>query len=77
MQFAFLKTSILVASLCFSSLLYAANISKQEAAASAQQAYSGRVLSVKLKKSTYKVKILNSSGQVRVVRVNAKNGRVN
>ena len=66
----------LVALISFSSLIYAANISKNEAAASAQQAYSGRVLSVKLKKSVYKVKILSSSGQVRVVKVNAKNGKI-
>ncbi len=58
----------------FSSFTYAGNISKQQAAVSAQQVHSGRVLSVKLNKSVYKVKIISPSGQVRVVRVNAKNG---
>ena len=62
--------------LCFATAVHAANISKQQAAASAQQAHSGRVLSVKLKGSTYKVKILSSSGQVRIVNVNAKTGNV-
>lgn len=76
MLFASLKTAFLVSTLCFSTLLFASTISKQEASASAQQAYSGRVLSVKLKKSTYKVKIINSKGQVRVIKVNASNGKI-
>ena len=76
MLLTLIKMFTLVALISFSSLIYAGNISKNEAAASAQQAYSGRVLSVKLKKSVYKVKILSSSGQVRVVRVNAKNGKI-
>lgn len=76
MLLASIKTTLLVALLCFSTLLFASNISKQEASASAQQAYSGRVLSVKLKKATYKVKIINSKGQVRVIKVDANNGKI-
>lgn len=76
MLFASLKTSALIALLCFSPSLYAGIISKHEAATSAQRAYSGRVLSVKQKNSVYKVKILTRTGQVRVVRVNAKNGQL-
>ena len=71
-----LKTTLLITLLCVSSVIYAGKISKNEAANSAQRAYSGRVLSVKLKKSFYKVKIINSNGQVRVIRVNAKSGQI-
>lgn len=75
MRLTTVNSFIFITLLCFSSLLYAGNISKQQAAESAQQVHAGRVLSVKLKKSFYRVKILNAKGQVRVVRVNAKNGK--
>ncbi len=56
--------------------LHAANISKQQAAQIAQQQHSGRVLSVKVQGNSYKVKIISSSGQVRIIRVNATSGTV-
>ena len=71
-----LKSMLILLLFCSSSLLYAGTISKQQAASSAQQAHHGRVLSVRLKRSVYKVKILNKNGQVRIVKVDAKTGRV-
>lgn len=70
-----MKHFLIITLLCFVASVQAANISKQQAAASAQQTHSGRVLSVKLKGAFYKVKIINSSGQVRIVNVDAKTGK--
>ncbi len=51
-------------------------ITKQEAIGISQQAYPGRVLKVKRKGSVFNVKTLNSNGEVRIIKVDAKNGRV-
>lgn len=56
-------------------IAFAAEISQQQAADIAQRQFSGRVLSVKLVGQDYRVKLLNSKGQVRVVRVNSNSGR--
>jgi len=53
-----------------------ASISKKQAVSIAQQVSPGKVLSVKLKGSTYQVKTLNSKGEVRVISINANNGKV-
>lgn len=53
------------------------SISKQEAVEIATQSYPGRVLSVKKKSKTYKVKILSDSGKIRVIRVDTKKGKIN
>jgi hypothetical protein len=47
---------------------------KQQAVEIAQQQFSGRVLSVKRQGDTYRVKILNSNGDVRIIKVRALNG---
>jgi len=47
---------------------------KQQAVEIAQQQFSGRVLSVKRQGDSYRVKILNSSGDVRIIKVKALNG---
>jgi len=51
-------------------------ISKQEAVEIATQSYPGRVLSVKKKSKTYKIKILSDNGKVRVIRVDTKKGKI-
>lgn len=80
-----LYTVKLILSACLLSLLilvtspaYAdsSGISKQQAVSIAQKANPGRVLSVKLKGDTYKVKTLSSSGEVRIISVNANSGKV-
>jgi uncharacterized membrane protein YkoI len=76
MQKTLLKSLILFLALTASNLLLAANISKQQAVKSALAFHSGRVLSIKLSNSVYKVKVISTSGQVRVVRVNAKSGQI-
>ena len=76
MQKTLLKSLVLCLALTASGLLLAANISKQQAVKSALAFHSGRVLSIKLSNSVYKVKVISTSGQVRVVRVNAKSGRI-
>ena len=48
---------------------------KQQAVEIAQQQFSGRVLSVKRQGDSYRVKILNSSGDVRIIKVKAADGR--
>ena len=47
---------------------------KQQAVEIAQQQFSGRVLSVKRQGDTYRVKILNAKGDVRIIKVKAVNG---
>jgi len=47
---------------------------KQQAVEIAQQQFSGRVLSVKHQGDIYRVKILNSNGDVRIIKVKAING---
>ena len=54
----------------------ASGISKQQAVSIAQKANPGRVLSVKLKGDSYQVKTLSSSGEVRIISVNASSGKV-
>ena len=51
-------------------------ISKQQAMNTAQQNNPGRVLSIKQSGKVYRVKILSSSGEVRIVLVNAQSGKV-
>jgi len=51
-------------------------INKQQAVSAAQQAYPGRVLSVKRKDDVYRVKTLSDSGEVRIILIDAKNGKV-
>ena len=53
-----------------------AEVSKDEAASTAQQVHPGRVLSVKREGSAYRVKILSESGEVRVVLVEISSGKV-
>lgn len=48
---------------------------KQQAVEIAQQQFSGRVLSVKRQGDNYRVKILNSSGDVRIIKVKAADTR--
>ena len=52
------------------------DIGKQQAVAAAQQAYPGRVLSVKRKGDVYQVKTLSESGEVRIIMVDASSGKV-
>ena len=54
----------------------AKTVTKQQAVSIAQQHYPGRVLAVKLKGNSYQVKTLNDSGEVRIIIVDAKTGRV-
>ena len=55
---------------------HAQRISKQQAMEIAQQKHPGRVLGVKLKGQNYRVRILNSNGEVRTIIVNAQNGKM-
>ena len=48
---------------------------KQQSVEIAQQQFSGRVLSVKRQGDSYRVKILNPRGDVRIIKVKAANGR--
>lgn len=48
--------------------------SQQQAVSIAQQQYPGRVLSVKQKKDHYKIKILDKTGNLRVIRVDKSRG---
>jgi len=52
------------------------NVSKQQAVNIAQQYYPGRVLAVKLKGDSYQVKTLSDSGEVRIITVDAKTGKI-
>ena len=51
-------------------------ISKQQAMNIAQQNHPGRVLAVKQSGTAYRVKILNANGEVRIILVDAKSGKV-
>ena len=70
-----IKTLLAVCFYCATSLSYGAEISQQQAAQIAQQAFSGRVLSIKLSGNHYRVKLLNSKGQVRIISVDANSGK--
>lgn len=52
------------------------NISQQQAVSIARQAHSGRVLGVKQRGNTYRVKILLRSGDVKIIQIDARSGRV-
>ena len=52
------------------------NVSKQQAVNIAQQYYPGRVLAVKLKGDIYQVKTLSDNGEVRIITVDAKTGKI-
>jgi len=51
-------------------------ISKQQAMKIAQKTNPGRVLSIKLKQGAYQVKMLNTKGEVRIIQINANNGKM-
>lgn len=51
-------------------------ISKQQAISAAQQASPGRVLAVKRDNNTYRVKMLNANGEVRIIVVDASSAKV-
>jgi uncharacterized membrane protein YkoI len=51
-------------------------ISREQAADIAQREHPGRVLGVKRKSKTYRVKTLNRRGELRETRINARNGKV-
>ncbi len=53
-----------------------ANISEQQAVSIAQQAHSGRVLGVKQKKNAYRVKILLSNGEVKIMLIDMQSGKI-
>jgi len=76
--FTLLQTVILAMLLVFNAPLQAASdtIDKQQAVSIAQQTYPGRVLSVKLIDDIYQVKTLSEDGEVRVILIDAKNGKV-
>lgn len=76
--FSLLQTITLVILLVFNAPLQAASetIDKQQAVSIAQQTYPGRVLSVKLKDDIYQVKTLSEDGEVRIILIDAKNGKV-
>ncbi len=54
----------------------AESVSKQEAVNIAQQVSPGRVLAVKMKKGSYRVKTLSVSGEVRIIVIDANSGQV-
>jgi len=76
--FSLLQTIILAMLLIFNAPLQAAPepIDKQQAVSIAQQTYPGRVLSVKLKDDIYQVKTLSEDGEVRVILIDARSGKV-
>lgn len=51
-------------------------INKQQAISIAQQANPGRVLAVKRNENTFDVKILNTNGEVRIIKINANSGKI-
>jgi len=78
-----ISSFILLLALCFSTPVLAAQeipnkqaISKQQAMKIAQKNNPGRVLNIKLKKSAYHIKILNTEGEVRTILVNATSGKM-
>jgi len=54
----------------------AQGISKQQAMEIAQQRHPGRVLAIRQKGHAYRVRILNTNGDVRTIIVNAQSGKV-
>lgn len=52
------------------------DINRQQAADIAQREHPGRVLGVKRKEKTYRVRTLNRRGELRETRINARNGKV-
>jgi uncharacterized membrane protein YkoI len=76
--FTLLQTVILAMLLVFNAPLQAASdtIDKQQAVSIAQQTYPGRVLSVKLIDDIYQVKTLSEDGEVRVILIDARSGKV-
>lgn len=72
--FSLIFTSILL----FNTNVHAApdGISKQQAVDIATQQHPGRVLGVKRKANVYKVKTLSEGGEVRVIDVDAKSGKI-
>jgi len=54
----------------------AQDIGKQQAMKIAQKNNPGRVLAIKRAGENYRVKILSSGGEVRVIRVNVNSGKV-
>jgi len=76
-----IKTTLLCLLLSTSQMTLAQNqtISPGEAAARVQQEVGGRILSVETiqrkNKTFYRIKVLTRKGVVRVMRVNAENGR--
>lgn len=68
----------LILSVLLQSPVYAADqgISKQQAMNIAQKKSPGRVLSVKHKGSQYRVKTLNTRGEVRIIVIDSKTGKV-
>ncbi len=76
--FTLLQTVILAMLLVFNAPLQAASdtIDKQQAVSIAQQSYPGRVLSVKLIDDIYQVKTLSEDGEVRVILIDARSGKV-
>ena len=53
-----------------------ADVSRDDAAAAAQRASGGRVLSVEKSGSVWRVKVVTVKGEVRVILVDAATGRV-
>ncbi len=51
-------------------------ISKQQAISAAQQANPGRVLDIKRHHNTYRVKMLNADGEVRIIVIDASSGQL-
>jgi len=51
-------------------------ITRQQAADIAQREHPGRVLGVKQKSKTYRVRTLNRRGELRETRINARDGKV-
>lgn len=51
-------------------------ISKQQAISAAQQASPGRVLDIKRHHNTYRVKMLNDNGEVRIIVIDASSGQL-
>ncbi|MDP3761904.1 MAG: peptidase [Ramlibacter sp.] len=70
----------LLAPICAALLLLSApawaDISRDDAAAVAQRASGGRVLSVEKAGSSWRVKVVTAKGEVRVILVDAATGRV-
>lgn len=69
---------LFISMILLNTLAYAepGDISKQEAVAIATQSYPGRVLAVKFKTNVYQIKILNDSGKVQIIKVDAASGNI-